>query len=228
MHGLVAAGETPGRGAARPARATAGELADAAALYASVLPRAARDGGHRRPRHRRTARRRWRTATCASCTRARPTASPGTSSASATASPTSTSTPTAVVAPGGESWSVVRGPGLGGGDARWPTRIAASCVVIVCHAGVIESTLLAFLPVAPGAAPAAAAHRAHLAHRVGDGRRGLAPGPLQRRRPPATSADSSAGRRPGRRRLSRRGVAPTATRVVAVEARRRWPGWCTG
>jgi probable phosphoglycerate mutase len=55
--------------------------------------------------------------------------------------------PDSVVAPGGESWSsfVARASGA-------VTRLAEShpgeLVVIVCHAGVIESTLLAFLPVA--------------------------------------------------------------------------------
>ncbi len=32
----------------------------------------------------------------------------------------------------------------------WPARIVASSTVLVCHAGVIESTMLAFLPVAAG------------------------------------------------------------------------------
>jgi probable phosphoglycerate mutase len=57
--------------------------------------------------------------------------------------------PDTEVAPGGESWSsfVARAS-----DAV--TRVAEAhrgqLVVIVCHAGVIESTLLAFLPVAAG------------------------------------------------------------------------------
>lgn len=57
--------------------------------------------------------------------------------------------PDTVVAPGGESWSsfVARASGA-------VTRVAdahgGELVVIVCHAGVIESTLLAFLPVMPG------------------------------------------------------------------------------
>ncbi|HVA03211.1 MAG TPA: histidine phosphatase family protein [Acidimicrobiales bacterium] len=57
--------------------------------------------------------------------------------------------PDGVVAPGGESWNsfVSRA-------SNAVTRVARShrgeLVVIVCHAGVIESTLLAFLPVAPG------------------------------------------------------------------------------
>ncbi|MGA2521192.1 MAG: histidine phosphatase family protein, partial [Acidimicrobiales bacterium] len=57
--------------------------------------------------------------------------------------------PDAVVAPGGESWSsfVARASGA-------LRRVAASHpggqVVVVCHAGVIEASMLAFLPVAPG------------------------------------------------------------------------------
>ena len=56
--------------------------------------------------------------------------------------------PDTVVAPGGESWSsfVARA-------SRAVTRLAQAhrgeLIVVVCHAGVIESTLLAFLPVAP-------------------------------------------------------------------------------
>ena len=57
--------------------------------------------------------------------------------------------PDSPVAPGGESWSsfVSRASGA-------VTRLAEAhrgeLVVMVCHAGVIESSLLAFLPVAPG------------------------------------------------------------------------------
>ncbi|MDR3651070.1 MAG: histidine phosphatase family protein [Acidimicrobiales bacterium] len=57
--------------------------------------------------------------------------------------------PEAVVAPGGESWSsfVARASGA---VARVAAAHRGRLVVIVCHAGVIESTLLAFLPVAAG------------------------------------------------------------------------------
>ncbi len=57
--------------------------------------------------------------------------------------------PDAVVAPGGESWTsfVARASGA---VARLAARHRGELVVIVCHAGVIESTLLAFLPVATG------------------------------------------------------------------------------
>jgi 2,3-bisphosphoglycerate-dependent phosphoglycerate mutase len=57
--------------------------------------------------------------------------------------------PERTVAPGGESWHafVARA-------AAAVTRVArshpAELVVIVCHAGVIESTMLSFLPVPPG------------------------------------------------------------------------------
>lgn len=57
--------------------------------------------------------------------------------------------PDSVVAPGGESWNsfVARASSA-------VTRLAQAhrgeLVVIVCHAGVIESTLVEFLPVAPG------------------------------------------------------------------------------
>jgi probable phosphoglycerate mutase len=56
--------------------------------------------------------------------------------------------PDSVVAPGGESWRsfVARA-------SQAVTRLAQAhrgeLVVVVCHAGVIESTMLAFLPVAP-------------------------------------------------------------------------------
>jgi len=57
--------------------------------------------------------------------------------------------PDTVVAPGGESWSsfVARASGA---VARVAGAHRGELVVLVCHAGVIESTLLAFLPVAPG------------------------------------------------------------------------------
>jgi probable phosphoglycerate mutase len=57
--------------------------------------------------------------------------------------------PDRAVAPGGESWSsfVARASGA---VARVAWAHRSERVVIVCHAGVIESTMLAFLPVAPG------------------------------------------------------------------------------
>jgi broad specificity phosphatase PhoE len=57
--------------------------------------------------------------------------------------------PDSVVAPGGESWSsfVARASGA---VARVAAAHRGERIVIVCHAGVIESTVLAFLPVAPG------------------------------------------------------------------------------
>jgi probable phosphoglycerate mutase len=57
--------------------------------------------------------------------------------------------PDTVVAPGGESWSsfVTRASSA---VARVARAHRGELVVIVCHAGVIESTMLAFLPVAPG------------------------------------------------------------------------------
>ncbi len=57
--------------------------------------------------------------------------------------------PDSVVAPGGESWTsfVARASSA---VARVAAAHRGERVVIVCHAGVIESTLLAFLPVAPG------------------------------------------------------------------------------
>jgi broad specificity phosphatase PhoE len=56
--------------------------------------------------------------------------------------------PDSVVAPGGESWRsfVARASGA---VARLAQAHRGELVVVVCHAGVIESTLLAFLPVAP-------------------------------------------------------------------------------
>ncbi len=57
--------------------------------------------------------------------------------------------PDAVVAPGGESWSSFVARAVGA-VARVAGAHRGELVVIVCHAGVIESTLLAFLPVAPG------------------------------------------------------------------------------
>jgi probable phosphoglycerate mutase len=57
--------------------------------------------------------------------------------------------PDSVVAPGGESWSsfVARASGA---VARLADAHRGQLVVVVCHAGVIESTLLTFLPVAEG------------------------------------------------------------------------------
>ncbi|MGD0379337.1 MAG: histidine phosphatase family protein [Acidimicrobiales bacterium] len=57
--------------------------------------------------------------------------------------------PDSAVAPGGESWSsfVARASGA---VARVAGAHRGERTVIVCHAGVIESTMLAFLPVAPG------------------------------------------------------------------------------
>ena len=57
--------------------------------------------------------------------------------------------PDTVVAPGGESWSsfVARASGA---VARLAGAHRGHLTVLVCHAGVIESTMLAFLPVAPG------------------------------------------------------------------------------
>jgi probable phosphoglycerate mutase len=56
--------------------------------------------------------------------------------------------PGTVVAPGGESWTsfVARASGA---VRRAAEAHQGELVVVVCHAGVIESTLLAFLPVAP-------------------------------------------------------------------------------
>src|ERR1700681_3174951 len=55
--------------------------------------------------------------------------------------------PDSTVAPGGESWTgfVARASGA---VARVAGAHRGQLVVVVCHAGVIESTLLAFLPVA--------------------------------------------------------------------------------
>lgn len=57
--------------------------------------------------------------------------------------------PDTAVAPGGESWRsfVARASGA---VARVAANHPGELVVVVCHAGVIESTLLAFLPVAAG------------------------------------------------------------------------------
>jgi probable phosphoglycerate mutase len=56
--------------------------------------------------------------------------------------------PDAVVAPGGESWT-----GFVRRASEAVARVAAAhpggLVVVVCHAGVVEATLIAFLPVAP-------------------------------------------------------------------------------
>jgi len=124
-----------------------GELAGAAAVYTSVLPRA---------RH-----------TAAIC-------APGLGGAPAVADcelcelhpgdadglswdefrlrygePDFDARPQTVVAPGGESWTsfVTRASAA-------VTRVAdahrGALVVVVCHAGVVEATMLSFLPVAPG------------------------------------------------------------------------------
>ena len=76
--------------------------------------------------------------------------------------------PDTVVAPGGESWSsfVARASGA---VARVAAAHRGQLVVVVCHAGVIESTLLGLPAGGAGAGTPRTAHRAHVAHRVGAG-----------------------------------------------------------
>ena len=88
------------------------------------------------------------------------------------------------IAPGGESWTgfvdrVERA--LDAVEARHPGQL----VVVATHAGVIEASLLAKLPVAGGrdGARLQLAHRPRLPHHLGDQRRAVAPARLQRRRP---------------------------------------------
>jgi broad specificity phosphatase PhoE len=125
-----------------------GELADAGALYASVLPRALETGGivaggigdGAAP-----------VGDCQLCE-----LHPGEADGLTWdefrvryGEPDFDADPDTVVAPGGESWSsfVARASGA---VARVAEAHRGELVVIVCHAGVIESTLLALLPVAAG------------------------------------------------------------------------------
>jgi len=57
--------------------------------------------------------------------------------------------PDTAVAPGGESWSTFVSR-ASQAVARLTRAHRGELVVMVCHAGVIESTMLTFLPVAPG------------------------------------------------------------------------------
>ena len=212
--GLSPTGETPGRGAAGPARARPVSWPAPAALYASVLPRAletaaivsagigdgAAAGGGLRPV--RTAPRGGR--------RARR----GTSSASATASPTSTPIPTRVVAPGGESWSsfVARASGAVrrvAGAHRGERRRDR----VPCRGDRVDAAGLLARGAGPG--PAAAAHRAHLAHRVGDDAR-TAGAWCATTTPPTSAGPRARPERPRANRRSRR------------RGSRRWPCRCTG
>jgi len=56
--------------------------------------------------------------------------------------------PTTVLAPGGESWSGFVDRVAGALDVL-ATRHRGQLVVVVCHAGVIEASLIAFVPVVP-------------------------------------------------------------------------------
>ena len=57
--------------------------------------------------------------------------------------------PTAPIAPGGESWTGVRGAGLRRGARGSCRSHPGELVVAAVHAGVIEATMIAFLGVAP-------------------------------------------------------------------------------
>ena len=189
-------GPGPGGRAARDRLAETGELAGADALYASVLPRAIEtaellapalasgtDGdGPMAPVPS--------SAACASSTPARPTASTGPSSAPGSATRTGTPIPTGADRPGRRELDRVRQPGGRTRSTPWRPATPAELVVVACHAGVIESSLLAKLPVVggPRRGPAAAADPARLADHLGGRRRSVAPARLQRRRPPRTGA----------------------------------------
>jgi probable phosphoglycerate mutase len=118
-----------------------GELADAAALYASVLPRAAETaaaiagavGGGRLTVEE----------DCALC-ELHPGEADGLTWAQFTTrfpEPDWDRDPTTPIAPGGESWAGFVGRAAGG-LAALARRHAGELVVVVCHAGVVEAAML--------------------------------------------------------------------------------------
>jgi broad specificity phosphatase PhoE len=128
--------------------AATGEMAGTVALYASVLPRALETAAIVAPAigsHLRV------TADCGLCE-----LDPGDGDGLAWAEfsarygePDWDRDPTTPLCPGGESWStfVERAAAALEDLAR---RHAGGTAVVVCHAGVVEASMIAFVPVAPG------------------------------------------------------------------------------
>ena len=128
--------------------ADTGELADAAALYSSVLARALETAGIIAPG---IGRRAAAVQDCDLCE-----LHPGEADGLTWdefrvryGDPDFDVDPDAAVAPGGDSWNsfVARASGA---VARLAHAHRGERIVVVCHAGVIESTMLTFLPLAPG------------------------------------------------------------------------------
>ncbi len=169
------------------------ELAGAAAVYASVLPRALETGRHRCPG---PAVGLVAVPDCGLC-ELHPGEADGLTWTEFTdryGGPNWDEDPDAVLAPGGESWT-----GFVRRVATVLTETAArhrgELVVIVCHGGVVEASIEALLPVDAGPRAAEAAHGSHLAHRMGAGSRRMAAAALQRRRPPDGGYRLIGGRR---------------------------------
>ena len=172
-------------GLLRDRLAVTGELAGTDALYASVLPRAIETAELLAPalgrpsRHRRSTRRPTLVTECGLCE-----LHPGEADGLAWARvhravrrpSTGTTDPDQPIAPGGESWTGFVHRVAGALDtlaARHPGQL----VVVACHAGVIEASLLAKLPVAGGLEGARLQLRTRHASMTGwevdDGRWGL-------------------------------------------------------
>ena len=167
-----------------PGSCETGELAGAGALYASVLPRALETARHRRRRASATARRRWRE--CDLCE-----LHPGEADGLTWdefrvryGEPDFDADPDSVVAPGGESWSsfVARASGAVTRAGRGPPRRARRGRVPRRGHRVDASGLLAG-GAGRGRLRLPTEHTSLTEWELG--RRGLAAGALQRRRPPA-------------------------------------------
>lgn len=149
--GLTALGEAQ-VGALAERLARTGELARAGALYASVLPRAVATAEILAPALERTRQGPPLVVTtdCGLC-ELHPGEADGLTWAAFTArfpEPDFDAEPSRPLAPGAESWTsfVERASSA---VARLADRHPGEVVVMACHAGVIEATLLRFLPVGP-------------------------------------------------------------------------------
>ena len=126
--------------------------------------------------------------------------------------------PDSVVAPGGESWTGFVDRVAASALTALSERHHGELVVVVCHGGVIEASMLSFLPGGPGRGRLGLPTEPTPRSPNGSGsRERLATGALQRRRPPGAPWWRARPRR--RTSLSRRS---------RRRGSGRWPGWCTG
>ncbi len=181
--------------ALRDRLAATGELAGADALYASVLPRAVETAELLAPALVATAAERRRRRRPRLQTRVRPVRAPpgrGRRPRAGASSPPGSATldwdadPGRPIAPGGESWTGFVDRVADTLDVLVGAGTPGQLVVVACHAGVIEASLLAKVPVAGGLDGARLQLRtqhASLTTWEVDARP-VAPARLQRRRPP--------------------------------------------